>query len=136
MYVTTRPADHHDPEAQRSAATEAARELALAAHRATRGLPPGEATGLAAALRRAATETALHLEEEAASDARLNAALRALWRAGDLIDLAERLGWLDLDAAVELLALGSQVEIPLVTYLQHRKGTSRRTARSPAPALR
>lgn len=124
-------------------AVAAARDLALAACRSSRCFPVGCGSEVGADLRRTATAVALELEQGPRRPARLMASLRALWRAGDLVDKAERLGLLDLEAAVELLALGSKVEIPLVVCVQAAGGSLgvrgeplRASAGGPAPAQR
>jgi hypothetical protein len=121
----------------------AARDLALAACRSSRRFPAGCGSEVGADLRRTATAVALELEQGPRRPARLMASLRALWRAGDLVDKAERLGLLDLEAAVELLALGSRVEIPLVVCVQAAGGRPetldepvRRSAGGALPAQR
>lgn len=67
-------------------------------------------------LRRASAGVALGLE--AASSRSLTSALRWLWRASELADRAEQAGLLEMDEAMELLTLGSRVEIPLVVLVR------------------
>jgi len=97
-------------------ALAAARELTLTPPRLTRGEGRGEPIELAAELRRTTAAVALGLEARTALS--LLGAVHALWRTAELIDRAERKGLLDLGEAMELLALGSRVEIPLVSFLR------------------
>lgn len=101
-------------------ATTAARELTLLTIELTLRsgrCDSGEASlEMAAELRCATAGVALGLETRTAPA--LLAALHSLWRASDLVDQAERAGLLDVEEAVELLVLGSRVEIPLVRFLR------------------
>lgn len=97
-------------------ALDAARALTLRTLRLTRPLGRGQALELAADLRRSTAGVALGLEARTARS--LLTALYSLWRVSDLVDLAERRGLMELEAAVELLSLGSRVEVPLVRVLQ------------------
>jgi len=97
-------------------ALDAARALTLRTLRLTRSLGRGQALELAADLRRSTAGVALGLEARTARS--LLTALYSLWRVSDLVDLAERRGLMELEAAVELLSLGSRVEVPLVRVLQ------------------
>ena len=97
-------------------ALDAARALTLRTLRLTRSLSRGQALELAADLRRSTAGVALGLEARTARS--LLTALYSLWRVSDLVDLAERRGVMDLEVAVELLTLGSRVEVPLVRVLQ------------------
>lgn len=147
MYVRTVPADSSTPKAPRppltpprppwpsfscasavsgelpasrsSGLTEAlaaARELTLTTLRLTRDKGREETMDLAADLRRTTAAVALGLEGRTALS--LLAALHALWRTAEHVDRAEREGLLDLGEAMELLLLGSRVEIPLVSFLR------------------
>jgi hypothetical protein len=97
-------------------ALTAARELTLTALRMTRHLGRGENLELISDLRRSTAGVALGLETRTARS--LLAALHALWCTSDLLDLAERRGLLTLEQTLELLALGSRVEIPLMAFLR------------------
>lgn len=109
--------EHRPPEvAGLDPALAAARELTLTTVRQTRFTGPGVSLELASDLRRTTAAVALGLEARTARS--LIAALRAVWRAGDLIDRAEREGLLDLDQAIELLVSGSRVEVALVAFLR------------------
>jgi len=124
-HLSPKPPAPPPPSSSRWAtALVAARDLALAACRSSRGFSAGCGAEIGADLRRSATAVALELERSATSPERLMAALRALWRTGDLVDKAERLGLLDLESAVELLALGSRVEIPLVRCIRENAETA------------
>lgn len=120
------------PRSRSSGLTEAltaARELTLATLRLTRGKGREETLELAADLRRNTAAVALGLEGRTALS--MLAALHALWRTSEQVDRAEREGLLALDEAMELLVLGSRVEIPLVSFLR-RCGLERSLA-SPGP---
>lgn len=117
------PAHHPRPWPRRAGLVEAtatAREMTLKTLELTlRPLhhdPGDESLELAAALRCATAGIALGLEARTAHS--LLSALHSLWRASDLIDRAEQAGLLEIDEAVELLVLGSRVEVPLVSFLR------------------
>lgn len=97
-------------------ALAAARELTLTSVRLTRHLGRGEDLELVSDLRRSTAGVALGLETRTARS--LLTSLHGLWCASDLIDQAERRGLLSLEQALELLALGSRVEIPLMAFLR------------------
>jgi hypothetical protein len=97
-------------------ALTAARELTLTCLRLTRPLGRGEDLELVSDLRRSTAGVALGLETRTARS--LLAALHALWCTSDLLDQAERRGLLTLEQTLELLALGSRVEIPLMAFLR------------------
>lgn len=113
-------------------AREAARHLEAAVYRLSRRFPAEEAQGLTESLRSAATALAVQLELGNGDDSpnQIEESLETLWRLSHLADLAERLGYLDLAEAVELLALGSRVEIPLVALLRGVEGGQPVTARA------
>lgn len=118
--------DHLIATRHRRDALDAARELTLATLRLTRHPDPSGANRPATAgegafellsdLRRAAAGVALGLETATAKS--LTAALRWLWQTSDLVDRAEQAGLLEMDQAVELLTLGSRVEVPLVVLVR------------------
>lgn len=96
-------------------------ELDAAVRRVVRTLPPqGRPRELATALRGASAllRVLLACPDAHRSPVRLARSLVALWRLGRHADDAERHGWIDLETAVELLELGSRLEIPLVTRLR------------------
>jgi len=97
-------------------ALAAARELTLTSVRLTRHLGRGDELELVSDLRRSTAGVALGLETRTARS--LLTSLHALWCTSDLIDQAERRGLLTLEQALELLALGSRVEIPLMAFLR------------------
>ena len=97
-------------------ALAAARELTLTSVRLTHPLGRGEHLDLVSDLRRTTAGVALGLETRTARS--LLGSLHALWRSSDLIDRAERRGLLTLEQALELLSLGSRVEIPLMAFLR------------------
>ena len=118
--------DHLIATRHRRDALEAARELTLSTLVMTRrsGLHRGRPESrrgegdleLLSDLRRATAGVALGLETASARS--LTSALRSLWRAGELTDRAERAGLLEMDEAMQLLGLGSRVEIPLVVLVR------------------
>lgn len=91
-----------------------ARELTLAVHLKTEGFLDPAPRRFGGTLRRAALALSLGLEEGGEPAERCRSALACLWRLSDLVDHAERLGYLDMQEAMELLHLGSRVEILLV----------------------
>lgn len=97
-------------------ALAAARELTLTSVRLTHHLGRGKHLDLVSDLRRSTAGVALGLETRTARS--LLSSLHALWRVSDLIDRAERRGLLTLEQALELLSLGSRVEISLMAFLR------------------
>lgn len=91
-----------------------ARELTLAVHCKTEGFLDPAPRRFGGNLRRAALALSLGLEDGGDVVGRCRAALACLWRLSDLVDHAERLGYLDMQDAMDLLQLGSRVEILLV----------------------
>lgn len=91
-----------------------ARELTLNVHHKTEGFQEPARRRFGRSLRTASLSLSLGLEDGGEPTERCRSALTCLWRLSDMVDHAERLGYLEIHDAMELLHLGSQVEVLLV----------------------
>jgi len=109
-------------------------ELVLAVHEAVGKIPGGEASALAARMESAAHSAAAAIARACAVPGeqfggQLDEASRRLREVGYYVDIAQRLGYLPLDSAVELLERQTHTGMEVNAMMPEEGG-----ARIPAPA--
>ena len=110
-------------------------ELVLAVHEAVRTIPGGEASALAARMESAAHSAAAAIARACAVPGeqlggQLDEASRRLREVGYYIDIAQRLGYLPLDSAVELLERQTHTGMEVNAMIPEGEGG----VRMPVPA--